>query len=187
MDSPRGPTCPLVGGPRQLRVAHCHGPPSCQALRTQCVYIFSTTPGGESRTEFVELPLCNPGGTLGPLVEPSIAIKLRTQILGACSLNFERAWFEPTSRQATQLGPPVLWIPASYDVLSRHGWAVTSRGGCDFSHASPREQGTQRDMVCRIIYFTSIRSRPIPQLLPTLPTKHGRRRGQACGPLAGAR
>jgi hypothetical protein len=45
--------------------------------------LFSTTPGGESRTEFVELPLRNPGGTLGPLVQPSITIKLRTQFFGA--------------------------------------------------------------------------------------------------------
>ena len=47
---------------------------------------FLTTPGGESRTEIVELPLRNPGGTLGPLVQPSITIKLRTQFFGACSL-----------------------------------------------------------------------------------------------------
>ena len=34
------PTCPFVGGPRHVRVAHYLGPPSCQALRTQYVYAF---------------------------------------------------------------------------------------------------------------------------------------------------
>ena len=55
----------------------------------------STTPRGESKTEVVELPLCNPGGTLGPLAKPSITITPRTQIFTAGLLNLEHAWSEP--------------------------------------------------------------------------------------------
>ena len=86
LDSPRGPTCPFVGGPRQVRVAHCHGPPSCQALRTYFLYSIVYHPEVNPKPRCLSCPCATQGEHSDPWYNRMPTIKLRTQFFGACSL-----------------------------------------------------------------------------------------------------